>query len=160
MKVNVSCDWGGTIPSYEFKRDVPLADHIATICSELKATDAPENYALFVESTFTYVRPEVPSSLSLLLSGLPFCRIMDERESSVLPLLSSFCPSSVTRLLLLIHLTVLSSRRLSPSSCGGGARTEPDQCELQPARRHARPPEAEAGAGRRGLDTEAHQHGP
>lgn len=94
MKVNVSCDWGGTIPSYEFKRDVPLADHIATICSELKATDAPENYALFVESTFTYVRPEVPSSLSLLLSGLPFCRIMDERESSVLPLLSSFCHSS------------------------------------------------------------------
>lgn len=67
MKLNVSCDWGGSIPSYEFKRDVALADHIANICGELRAPDTPANYALFIESTFAYIRPEVGATRLLLI---------------------------------------------------------------------------------------------
>jgi hypothetical protein len=59
MKISITCDWGGTIPMYELKRDVGLAEHIDAICRELKAPDAPANYALFNETNSTYIKPEV-----------------------------------------------------------------------------------------------------
>ncbi len=63
MKINVSCDWGGTITNYELRREIPLYEHIDTICKEFKAPEPSENYALFVDSSYTYIKAEVSRPL-------------------------------------------------------------------------------------------------
>jgi len=67
VKLSISCEWGAaTIPNFELKRDVDLAEQIDTICKELKAPEPSTSYALFVEVDSTYLKPEV----SILLSAL------------------------------------------------------------------------------------------
>jgi len=59
VKLSISCEWGAaTIPNFELKRDVDLAEQIDTICKELKAPEPSTSYALFVEVDSTYLKPE------------------------------------------------------------------------------------------------------
>ncbi len=76
MKINISCDWGGTITNYELRREVPLFEHIDTICKEFKAPESSENYALFVDASYTYIKAEVGSSqFQFVLCVRPICYI-------------------------------------------------------------------------------------